>query len=60
MGIVINEFEVLAAPRPQNPREASGAAATGAEGEGAARPDPAEVRCAMRELDRRALRAWAD
>ena len=60
MGIVINEFEVLAAPRAQSTREASGGAATGAEGEGATRPDPAELRCAMRELDRRALRAWAD
>lgn len=60
MGIVINEFEVLAAPRPQNTREASGGAATGAEGEGAAKPDPADVRCTLRELDRRALRAWAD
>ena len=28
MGIVINEFEVLAAPRPQNTREASGGAVT--------------------------------
>lgn len=60
MGIVINEFEVLAASRPQNTREASGGGATGAEGEGAAKPDPAEIRCALRELDRRALRVWAD
>lgn len=60
MGIVINEFEVLAAPRPQNGRDARDAQGSGAEGEGAARPDPAELRCAMRELDRRALRAWAD
>lgn len=61
MGIVINEFEVLAAPRPQNGRDARDAQGGGdAEGEGASRPDPAELRCAMRELDRRALRAWAD
>lgn len=60
MGIVINEFEVLAAPRPQNARDAQGASGAGAEGEGAARPDPADVRCALRELDRRALRVWAD
>jgi hypothetical protein len=60
MGIVINEFEVLAAPRPQNTREASSGAAPGAEGEGAAKPDPADLRCVMRELDRRALRVFAD
>ena len=60
MGIVINEFEVVATPRPQNTRDAQGGSAAGAEGEGAAKPDPADVRCAIRELDRRALRAWAD
>jgi hypothetical protein len=60
MGIVVNEFEVLAAPRPQAARDAAGGSPTDAEGGGATRPDPSEVRCALRELDRRALRAWAD
>ena len=57
MGVVINDFEVLPAPRAAQPRDAKPDAQ--AEGDASAKPDPRDVETALRELDRRALRVSA-
>jgi hypothetical protein len=52
MSIVINDFEaVAAAPAPAVPREAAA--------EEPARPDPAALAAALRELAEQAARVWA-
>jgi hypothetical protein len=56
MGVVINEFEVVAESAPA-PRRASGEAA---EAPPAEKPmDPAEVKTVLRTIEAQALRVWA-
>ena len=56
MGVVINDFEVLADNRSAPQREATSGAQ--AEGDGGGKPDPRDVVVALRDIDRRALRVW--
>ncbi|MGO4259043.1 hypothetical protein [Lysobacter sp. TAB13] len=54
MGVVINEFEVLA-----EPQRAAKADEAGKEGEAPAKIDLHDLQVAQRELERCALRLWA-
>lgn len=57
MGVVINDFEVLHEPRPavqRDSREGSGESTAKP-----AAPEPAALAPVLRELQQRALRAWA-
>jgi hypothetical protein len=57
MGVVINDFEVLHEPRPAAQREAR--EGTGDDGGKPTKPEPAALAPVLRELQLRALRAWA-
>ncbi|MGO1068739.1 hypothetical protein [Lysobacter sp. CA199] len=54
MGVVINEFEVLAEP-PAPARQDQ----AGSEGEAPQKLDPHDLQIAQRQLERSALRLWA-
>jgi hypothetical protein len=54
MGVVINEFEVLAEPQPAAKQEGGGA-----EAETPQKLDPQELRAAQRQLEYSASRVWA-
>lgn len=57
MAVVINEFEVLAEPRPAAKSDANSGAKS--EGEAPEKLEPRDVQSALRHIDQQSLRVWA-
>lgn len=57
MAVVINEFEVLAEPRPAAKSDANSGAKS--EGEAPEKLEPRDAQMALRYIDQQSLRVWA-
>ncbi|MGJ7900924.1 hypothetical protein [Lysobacter sp. 1R34A] len=57
MAVVINEFEVLAEPRPA--ARSDGNTGAKSEGEPPEKLEPRDVHTALRQIDQQSLRVWA-